>query len=57
MTMARYHLPSGVTPDKDGVTPEIGMDKARQTYRQAHPNSKRRIVDYALEEALSVLRK
>jgi len=57
MTMARYHLPSGVTPDQQGVTPEITMDQARQRYKQAHPQSKRRIVDYALEEAFSTLRK
>jgi carboxyl-terminal processing protease len=58
MTMARYHLPGGKTPDKDGVMPDISWEQARERYRSSHrAREGRRIVDYAYEEALSVLRK
>jgi carboxyl-terminal processing protease len=58
LTQARYHLPGGETPDKVGVAPHIGMDQAKQSYLARHPNpqGKRRIVDYALEQAFDVLR-
>jgi carboxyl-terminal processing protease len=56
MTTARYYLPDGVTPDKRGITPDFTTDQAKQRFRSANPGSKRRIVDYNFEQALSVLR-
>jgi carboxyl-terminal processing protease len=55
LTTDRYYFPSGKTPDKVGVQPDITADQAKARFdRKA--GDRRTIVDYVHEQALSVLR-
>lgn len=56
MTTARYYLPDGVTPDKQGITPDVTTKQAKHRFRSENSSSRRMIVDYNYEQALSVLR-
>lgn len=55
LTTDAYHLPSGRSIHKIGVTPDVTMAQAKANFKRAR-GDKRKVIDYAHEEALSQLR-